>query len=317
MFAGRGPTAGHGEGVYAMQRIYYFKNGGRCRYTKALLEKVGPSLFDDAGGNGDKARYFINLEWISSDSMGADRNFFEKMKIPYINTADELPPGAGLLLIGYEGDIDKIRELAARGIPMINKSCPFTSHKLKNELQNVKPSHQMVLLIDKDHVVYRNYRAIIPMDAIIVDPGNYAQELEKNRSGKPLHFITYSTFRPKDIEKIISHIKRHYAHEENIFFTDSLCFFIKSGLLEEIRVKANALKQIWLISSPKKNRSLTSILDEIADTEAQPVLIHDVADIPRVQDSAGHFGVILAPMPYSKEKEILQEIKKLYGEEMN
>jgi 4-hydroxy-3-methylbut-2-enyl diphosphate reductase IspH len=299
-----------------MISIYYFKKCGRCKYTRTLLEKIGPRylMSQNAG-----MKYYANLEWLSSDTVGVEKMIFTKYGARFVNNAGELPDNAGILLIGYEGDVREIEEIRNKGVPILNRSCPWTSYWLKNELKRVKDTHQLVWMIEKDHVVYRNYQSLIPKGSIIVDLDNYQKEIVAGYEKKPIHFINYCTFRPRDVEKVTDFIKKNFNHPDNIFYGNTFCFFIKSGLFEEIREKTKDknLKEIWVVTGTKKNLSLQSIINEIGETGTSLKLIYDVKDIPDLRNDEGNIGVLIAPMPFSKEKEIINAIRSLYPGETN
>ena len=295
-----------------MTKIYYFKNDGRCKYTKTLLEKIGPKYLIKKYEPG--INYYANIEWLSSDSVGVDLSVFKKYGVRTINKASELPENSGILLISYEGDIREIEKLKKNGVNILNKSCPWTSYWMKNELKKVKPTHQLIWLIDENHIAFKNYNSLMPSDGIRIDLDDFEDIIASNRVNKPIHFITYCTYRPKDSQKVVDHIKKTYPDKENIYYTGCHCFFIKSGLFEEINTvsKEKKLDEIWVITGSKKNQSLKSIINEIEDTGLKHRLISNIEDIPDTNGKTCNIGVLRAPMPYSKENEIMKEIELHY-----
>jgi 4-hydroxy-3-methylbut-2-enyl diphosphate reductase IspH len=274
------------------------------------------SLQDKAGDN--NVRYFMNLEWSSVNGRGVEKELLNKLGIGYIDSIDKLPEGAGLYISAYDGNRDDINRLKQNGTAVIESICPWMI-ALRKQLQKVSSEHQCILMLDREHMVYRNYRPLFPENTLCVTVENYKDELRYIEIDKPVHFIVYSTFRKKDAQEIVEYINSHYNNEENIYWLKGICgWTLRSGIFEEIEdaIRNKGLNEIWLICSNDKNRSVKSLIYEIKENGAEIRTIMNTDDIPMNLVNDKRIGVLRAPIPYSKESEIVEKIKVLYSGEI-
>lgn len=298
-----------------MANLYFFKNDGRCRFIKKFFsEQIKYLNNSTVNKEGKIIDYYLNLEWVGSGGMGVNKDFLNLMKIRYVNNIDELPEGAGLFISSYDGDLLKIKELEKKNIPILYEGiCPWAT-AFKRQLLKVTDSHQCIILIDESHLLYRNYISIIPQNTIIVNEKNYKEKLKEAIIRKPIYFITYATFRKKEALKIIEYININYPNPDNYFYIRTLCSWsTQQGLFEEIQDKLNKkeLDEMWILCNDDKNRSVKSIINEIEEYTIKTIIISDIADIPKDTENK-NIGIIIAPIPFSKEKMLLNEIKKAY-----
>jgi 4-hydroxy-3-methylbut-2-enyl diphosphate reductase IspH len=297
-----------------MPQLYYFQKDGRCDFVKRTLKNDIPRYVekDSPTPEGD-VPYYINLEWNAHGTGGVPPQWLEENKLRYIRNVRELPEGAGVFVTAYDGNQEELAELKARGVPVVERPCPWMV-VLKREFQRVAPTHRCVILLDQT-MLYNNYKSIFPPGALIVSLDNYRERLEQLEPGRPVHFTAYATFRRKDADEVVEYVKRHFPHPEHVFHFQGICGWVsRQGLFEEIgqAVKQHALEQVWVVASSVENRSVKSILQEIADQGARPVVLHAPEDVPQVDESV-RVGIIRAPIPYHREEEVLTTIRERYG----
>lgn len=296
-----------------MAQFYYFEKDGRCDVIRRTIQRnfrkyFGPEPESDT-------TYYLNMEWSSFAGKGADRGFLEKNGIPYVERIDDLPPGGGLYVTAYDGDITKIEELGARGVPVMNDVCPWMI-VLKRELAKVGSTHQCVLMLDRTHMVFENYRSLFPPGTILVNDTDYRERLKNLRPGVPVHFTAYSTFRPRDAERVMAHIEWVHPHADNVFHTKGICGWItRSGLFEEVAeaIHEKNLTQVWVIASNPGNRSVISLRKEIEENGASFLAIQSAEHVPATVDEDARVGILLAPIPFGLEKQLLALIRERFS----
>lgn len=303
-----------------MGYFYYFKNDGRCKFIKKILSEhpdkyLRKSVIRDNNG----IDYYINLEWSGSKDAGISSDYLDQNNLRYIHTLNDLPEGAGIYISTYDGDLIKIEELKKNNIPFVYKGiCPWAV-AYKKQLLKVPDYYQCVLLIDETHLLLKNYLSIIPDKSIIVSDKNYEKNIKEQYLNKPLYFIPYATFRKKDFERIVDYITINFPDQNNIFINKTLCGWVThQGLFEEIhdKLEAGQLDEIWIICSDDKNRSARSLINEIREYRINTIPISAIDDIPQKIDKNKKIGILVAPVPFSKEKIILNEIKKIYDKDL-
>lgn len=301
-----------------MKSIYFFKNDGKCKWViKELNEYIPKYLHDPIEFEGKKIKFHIILKWVFGNVKGVNLEWLKETNINYVNTIDELPKGAGIYTGGYDADLLELEEAKKRGIPLFERPCPWIRQIREQLLVLDSNKFQCVFMIDAGHMVYNCYQSVFPDDIIIVNPENYKEEIIKNKNKKPISLIVYSVFRKKDIERVTEFINNNFPHPENRFdgYRKTLCIWTKQGLLEEIEeeVKTRELDEIWVICSSEHDRSTISILNEIKDSGAKPVIIKAYEDINNINSNGLRVGVLQAPIPLPKRiQNIVNILKKEY-----
>lgn len=300
-----------------MPEITYFTRDGRCSFIKGFIKSVIPKYLS-ADASQDGVEHYAVLEWngTTARSIEAIREWFEADGIRYVDRLEDLPEGAGVLIMGYDIPPEKERELAAAGIPHRRINCRWVAKDLREELQRVDAAHQCVLMIERGHVVDRNYHSLYPPGTILVDVGDYQEQLGAHKDARPAHLIPYATYRDKDVEAVERHIASTYPHPDNIFFRDSMCSWSTTqGLFDEIRekVRGRALTEVWIVCNHPRNVSVKSLQREIVENGAIAKLISTPAEIPEDARPDARIGVVVAPVPYPRETEILAAIRARWG----
>ncbi len=296
-----------------MAEFYFFEKDGRCDVIRRTIQRNFRTYFGPERGAGPT--YYLNMEWSSFAGKGADRGFLEKNGIPYVETIADLPAGGGLYVTAYDGDVRAIDALRERGVPIMNDVCPWMV-VLKRELSKVAATHRCVLMLDRNHMVYENYRALFPPETIVVDDRDYETRLQELAPGRPVHFTAYSTFRTKDAQAVIDWINARFPHPEHIFHTKGICGWVtRSGLFEELAgiVRKRGLNEVWVIASNSGNRSVISLKKEIEESGAKFVGIGSPADVPETTAPDARVGVLLAPIPFGLEKQLLALIRQRFA----
>lgn len=293
--------------------IYLFKNIEGCENLKKRMSSDLDS-FVKKGTSLNGVEYYLILDWIMSldGTKGVGTGWLDSKGYRYVKNISELPESAGVYVTSYGGRTEDIEYLKSGNIPLIEKICPWVNLLIK-EILSFASCEQGIVMIDKDHMVYNNYKSIFPEDTIIVDELNYKEEIKKFDNGKPKHFVVYNTFRPIEAERVIEYIKHIHPDKEHVFQTKTICgWTLRAGLFEEIRtaVDKHSLDEIWVIAGGKKNRSLLSIINETRETSIDYSVISDLADIKMPYERSKNIGVLKAPVPYEKADEILNYILK-------
>lgn len=298
-----------------MPEFFYFEKDGRCDVIRRTIQRNFRAYFGPDASARQGTTYYLNMEWSSFAGKGADRGFLEKNGIPYVERLADLPPDGGLYVTAYDGDVDRIEELRRRGTPIMNDVCPWMV-VLKRELAKVKSTHQCVLMLDRDHMVHDNYASLFPPGTILVDDEDYRRQLGILRPGVPVHFTAYSTFRPKDAQAVIDYLERVHPHPENVYHTKGICGWLtRSGLFEELgaKIREQALSEVWVIASNPGNRSVMSLRKEIEEQGARFVSIQSAEHIPTTLSDAARIGILLAPIPFGLEKQLLALIRERFN----
>ncbi|MCK4797919.1 MAG: hypothetical protein KAT05_11075 [Spirochaetes bacterium] len=288
-----------------MSYFYFFKNDGKCKWMINEIEKYYPKyLRDPIDFKGKKVKFYTILKWVFRNNKGANLKWAEESGLNYVNTIDELPEGAGIYTTGYDADLVELEEARKKGIPIIEHPCPWV-REIRRQLQEMNTdTHQCIFMVDRDHMIYECYHTIFPEDIIIIQNNNYKEEIRKHKNKKPIHLIIYSVFRKKEVKRVINFIRTDYPHPDNKLdgYKKTLCMWIRQGLLEEIEeaVKEKKLDEVWVVCSSERDRSTTSIISEIRETGAKPIVIKKLEDIPEKIDDNLRVGVLLAPIPLSK-----------------
>jgi 4-hydroxy-3-methylbut-2-enyl diphosphate reductase IspH len=301
-----------------MMHVYFFENDGQCSWIqKELKEQIPKYLREVIDYNGTKIKFYLILKWIMSNTRGANLKALDEMGLNYVETIEHLPKGAGIYITGYDADVQELEQVRKAGVPIIERPCPWVRQLRTQIMETNSDSHQCIIMIDKDHMVYDCYKSIFPMDTIIVEIDNYKEEIKIHKNEKPVHFLVYATFRKKDAERVIDYINRNFNHPDNILdgYHRTLCNWTRQGLLEEINceIASRNLQEIWVICSSEGDRSTISILEEVRESGAKPIIIKDSNDIPEKIDDDLRFGVLFAPIPLStKVKKIKSTIKERF-----
>lgn len=302
-----------------MSYFYFFKHDGQCKWMQnELAEEIPRYLYEPVEYQGEKTKFYLILKWIKNGVRGINFKALDEFGVNYVATLDQLPKGAGIYVTGYDADIEELAAAKARRVPVIERPCPWV-RKLRTQMLASNPdSHQVVVMIDKDHMVYDCYKSIFPKDAIVVTPENYQTEIITYKNEKPVAFMVYATFRKKDAELVAEYINRRFGHPDNILdgYHKTLCTWTRQGLLEEIgaETKARSLGEIWVICSSEGDRSTISILNEIREAGAHARIIKDDGDIPEKVVGDSRIGVLLAPIPLARK---IRAIKKSIEERFN
>jgi 4-hydroxy-3-methylbut-2-enyl diphosphate reductase IspH len=298
-----------------LHRFYFFKNDGRCSFVEKIMQADHLQSLQDKAGE-QNTRYFLNLEWSSVNGKGVEKGLLDKLGLGYIDTIDKLPEGSGLYVSAYDGNRDDINRLKKNGVAVIESICPWML-ALRKQLQKVSAEHQCIMMLDREHMIYRNYFTLFPENTIFVTVENYQDALGNIEIERPVHFIVYSTFREKDAREIVEYIKSRFNYEENVYWLKGICGWIsRSGIFEEIQdaVCSYGLHEIWLVCSNDKNRSVKSLVYEIEESGAEIRIIKKTDDIPENHKSDKRIGILRAPIPFSRESEIIEKIMELYSE---
>ncbi len=301
-----------------MEYFYFFEKDGQCSWVqKEFKEQIPKYLHQAIDYNGKKTKFYLILKWIKNDTRGANLKALDEMGLNYVETVEQLPEGAGIYVTGYDADVVELEKAREKGIPIIERPCPWV-RQLRTQLTEANPdSHQCVIMIDNDHMVYDCYKSLFPKDTIIIQPGDYEEEIRKHKNKKPINFMVYATFRKKDAERVVDYINDNFHHPDNILdgYRKTLCNWSRQGLLEEINaeVPGQKLGEVWVICSSEGDRSTISILKEIKESGANPLIIKDIKDVPEKVDDNSRIGVLFAPIPLStKVKSIKNTIRERY-----
>jgi 4-hydroxy-3-methylbut-2-enyl diphosphate reductase IspH len=293
-------------------------NDGQCKWTeKELAEQIPKYLNDPVDFNGNKVKFYLILKWIKNNKRGTNMNALKEIGVNYVESIEQLPEEAGIYVTGYDADIEELEKAKKSGIPIIERPCPWV-RQLRDQIMDVNAdTHQCIIMIDTDHMVYDCYKSAMPEDTIVVDPNNYKTKISEKKNKKPINLLVYATFRKQDAERVIDYIKSNYDHQDNILhsYQKTLCCWTKQGLLEEveIEVRNQNLEQIWVICSSEHDRSTISILSQIKEAGAKPVIIKEINDIPDKIDGNLRIGVLFAPIPLSTNaKNIKNKIRERF-----
>lgn len=296
-----------------MSRFYYFQNDGRCPVMNKVLEKSVPEYLIDKKDKEAVPYYFI-LDWNVVHHSDVYRDFLRSAGIRFVESIEDLPEGAGIFAGGYGGDPVALEEAKSKGIPLIDKICPWVEF-LEEDIRSVPQGYQCVILIDEFHIVYRNFQSLIPENAIIVNEKNFREKCGELDGSKPVFLCVYATFRQKDFDDVKELIENLLPDLPHKFSSRGICSWIThNSLFDEIdyAFKELQLSQVWVICNSEYNRSVLTLINEIEDRGAEARLIKRMDDIPRDLPQSGNIGVIIAPVPFDKDRAILDAIKERF-----
>ena len=302
-----------------MGYVYFFKKDGMCRVLTGLMRnKVHETyLHGPVPYKGEMVKFYLILHWLHRNDHGADLGFLDKYNLNYVNTINDLPTGAGALSAGYDVDLSDLKVIQEKNIPFIDKSCPRIKRLRKQLLSGNPDTHQFVFMISEHHLVYECFKCAFPRDIIIVDPDNYRERIVKLRNEKPVHLFVYGVFRPKEVQSVIEFINERYPHPLNNMdgYNETRCCWTRQGLLEEIQlsIQEEELDEVWVICTNVSDTSTRSIIKEIEENKAQPVIIKNELDIPMKMEEKKRVGVLIAPIPSAdKGRKLVSVIKERF-----
>ncbi|MFZ3090271.1 MAG: hypothetical protein WA240_06595 [Nitrospirota bacterium] len=295
-------------------KFYYFTRDGRCKWAKDQIARQIPYVLKMKLS---KTPYYVIADWNSINGKGIQKEYLAKMGIPYVNSIEELPRGAGVAVSAYDGDPLEIKQLKEKGIPIYEQVCPWIK-KLRDIFLNKLEGYQYLFLCEEDHMIAINYRHIFPEGTLLITPDNYKEKLRGLNSNLPIYFIVYAAFRVKDSQQIIQYIKDNYNHPDNIYYTETICQWAggKNSVFDEIsEAHRNInLDEVWVINSSENNTSVKSLIRELTEIGLRYRLIKRIQDIEQIDNNTLQgktIGVLRAPNPYYLEKDILSCIKNL------
>lgn len=295
-----------------MSYFYFFQNDGSCKWMQDEININYPKyLRDPIEYNGKMIKFYVILDWVIKKDKGVDIRWVNDSKLNYVNSLDDLPENAGIYITGYDADLSDLEKVKKKSIPLIENPCPWI-RQLKKQLLNVNPeTHQCIFLLDKGHLIYDSYKYIFSKDIIIINEKNYKEEIRENINKKPVHLISYATFRKKDVLNVINFINENYPNPKNIFegYKKTLCQWTKKGLFEEIQkvINERVINKIWIICSSVGNRSTISIINEVRDHDIEPYIIKKFEDLPENINDDDRIGIIISPIPMKK---VVQNFKE-------
>lgn len=294
-----------------MPYFCFFEFDGSCAWMRKQIEETYEKyLRGPIDYQGRKVRFYAVLSWVMENGHGANPRWVEKSGYSIVRSLADLPDGAGVLVTGYDADAEELTALRRKGTPIIDKPCPWI-RRLKETLERDDEKRQRVLMIDTEHMVHRCFRSIYPRGTIVVDMDDYADRLARERDGRPLALAAYATFRPADVEAVAAYISKTYPHPDNetAKAADTLCMWTGQGILEEItrRVEDERLDEVWIVCSSAKDRSTKSLIRQVRDAGAEPLLIDAEDAIPSTTDSGKRIGVLCAPIPLDRERTAIKE----------
>jgi 4-hydroxy-3-methylbut-2-enyl diphosphate reductase IspH len=266
---------------------------------------------------GKEIQFYLILNWISSKTRGANTQALDEMGFKYVRDVSRLPKNGGVYITGYDANIEELQNLKHKNVPILERPCPWV-RQLRIQISGMNSStHQCVMMLDEAHMVYECYQSIIPEDAILVNHENYETCIRKYKNDKPIDLKVYATFRKKDAQRLIKHINDAYPHPDNILngYKKTICNWSNQGLIEEISAecKKRRLTEVWVICSSDGDRSTISIINEILENDANPLIIKKASDVPDEISADARIGVLLAPIPLStKTKQITNLIKQRF-----
>ena len=301
------------------QEFYFFSKSERCQFMKNELKIYMPKYLQKDTTSSDGRDYYIILDWNFTTDISVYESIFTEYKIPYVKTLQDLPQDAGIYVGLYGADPLVLQSVKDKKIPTIEHTCPWVKH-IEREIYSVPPTHQLVFMVDEYHVVLKNFFSILPSDTVIINDENYHEQLQLKKNDKPVYFITYSTFRERDCQKVIEYIKKKFPGNDHFFSLKGLCQWSKrQGLFSEIETKKAELQldEIWIICNSKYNRSVLSLIKTVTEVKAVPLIISDANDIPENIPSDRNIGIVIAPIPFHKEKSIINRIIEIHPTRTN
>jgi 4-hydroxy-3-methylbut-2-enyl diphosphate reductase IspH len=296
-----------------MAVFYFFEKDDNCRWLrKEIREQYSKYLFGPVEWEGRQVKFYVILDWVMRTDRGANLEWVKEFGGNVVPSVEDLPLEAGVFITGYDCDLEERRELEARGIPIIDRACPWVKEFRDQLLSLDQTTHQAVVMIDQGHMVRECYRSIIPTDAILVGHNDFVERIRTAKDPRrALKLIVYTVFRPQDAERASDFIRKEYPHPANDLdgYKRSLCVWTKQGLLEEMReaIPRERLKSVWIICSSDVDRSTRSLINQATDCGAEPLILRSAADIPVQVADGDRIGVLMAPIPMPRAALALKE----------
>ncbi|MEJ2663012.1 MAG: hypothetical protein P8107_03065 [Spirochaetia bacterium] len=299
-----------------MAYFYFFRHDTNCNWLMKEVKEVYPQyLFDPVEYRGRRVKFYVILDWVFRVNRGANMDWIKEFGGNYVRSFEELPQGAGIFITGYDSDVRELQQARERGIPIIDRACPWV-RQFRKQLESMNTqTEQAAIMIDKGHMVYDCYKSIFPPDSIFILPSNYKEEIPAQKDpAKSLRLIVYTVFRKKDAENAERFIREHYPHPDNNLegYKKSLCVWTKQGLVEEMEeeIPRYNLEQIWIICSSEVDRSTKSLINEAREHGCEARIIKHRDDIPASVAADARVGVLMAPIPMPKKAVEIKEIIK-------
>lgn len=298
-----------------MAYFYFFKQDENCRWLRKEIQEQFPKyLYGPVEFGGRMVKFYVILDWVRRSDRGANPGWVKQIGGNVVPSIRDLPPGAGIFITGYDCDIAERRAAEKSGVPIIDRACPWIKEFREQILALDPATHRAVIMIDENHMVYECYKSIIPADAVIVQPGNVRERVAQAMAGgekRALSLILYTVFRPVDATRAGEFISAHYPHPGNSLegYKKSLCVWTRQGLFGEIEeaVPRENLGSVWIICSSDGDRSTRSLIDEVRERGADPVVIRTPEEVPRTVGENDRIGVLMAPVPMPREALSLKE----------
>jgi 4-hydroxy-3-methylbut-2-enyl diphosphate reductase IspH len=299
----------------SMPYFYFFQKDEDCRWLRKEIQEQFPKyLYEPVEFGGRKVKFYVILDWVRRADRGANLGWVKQMGGNVVQSVRDLPLGAGIFITGYDSDVEERRAAEKAGVPIVDRACPWIK-ELKEQILALDPAaHRAVVMIDETHMVYQCYKSIIPADAVVVQPENMEERISRAMSGgerRAIALLAYAVFRPADARRAGDFISTKYPNPGNMLdgYKRSLCSWTRQGLLEEIEeiVPRERLGSVWIICSSDGDRSTRSIIAEVRDRGAVPVVVRNQAEIPETVRDDDRIGVLMAPIPMSREALALKE----------
>lgn len=303
-----------------MKTILLSKDG-RCKWLEnRILKKLLPEMQRARQENNTRPMYIIE-DWISNDDgrVGVDLKWLNSLGISVAKTYMDVKENNCIVVnTGYDSIVDQEQILRKRGVEILDEPCPYV-RKLRTIFENIDIKYQYVLLCEKNHIVVKNFKSIFPKDMILVQMGNYKQEIISKQNGKPLYLIPYVTFLPKHVNQIYEFIEQKFGERDNKVEKTS-CMWIASPASPIVEInnmtceQLNGVKEALLIATPGSvNKSLISLIETLEDKGLTVVKISSLSQY--IKYSLTHRNetvlVVKSPIPNEAEEPIMDCIK--YG----
>lgn len=305
--------------------ITFLENDSRCVWLEnKVMKGLYPKVMEDAQNPKAKKKYII-VDWISNDNgnVGVDLKWFNTLGIPAVQSYKDLPKSEDYAVIntGYDSIVEQEKILKENGVEIIDEPCPFI-RRLRGYFEHADEKVQYIFLCEQNHIVMKNFKSIFPEDTIFVQMENYQQRIKSQSSGKPILFIPYVTFLPKQVAEIANFIKNEYPSQP-YEVANTLCLWIKSKASPIVEInkipdnKASSYDAALLVTGPAtKNKSLLSLHETIKDRGIPIITIATIRDFIRYEKKHPEANVLLvrSPIPNNTEKEIEAYLKRgLFG----
>jgi hypothetical protein len=146
-----------------MVYFYYFQNDHNCKWLmKEVRQEYPKYIFDPIEYEGKKVKFYVILDWVFRKNRGANMEWIKELGGNFVQSFKDLPEGAGIYITGYDSDIHELKQAEKRGIPIIDRACPWV-RQFKKQIQDInRQTEQAVIMIDKGHMVYDCYKVASP-----------------------------------------------------------------------------------------------------------------------------------------------------------